>query len=212
MAEALVICGLGVQVPEETTLETLQALGDCRVVFSDLADAKAFAWLKGYCAVLRRSAKASEILAEARRGGVGLAVWGHPQFSSSLARRVQASARKAGLTFRVLGAISPVGSAFARTVSFLGGDYGYQGLQAYEVATLLEDPKAFTPELPLVLYAEQAKPEQWRAALKAVGRGYADGHEVRVFPRDGTSSTMTLAAARRLDLKGGLVFLAPKKP
>ena len=86
--ENLIICGLGVRVPQETTLESLQALADCRVVYSDLEDKKGRAWLASYCKALKSPSSAAEISKDAAKGGVGLAVWGNPQSSSRLARAV----------------------------------------------------------------------------------------------------------------------------
>jgi len=183
--EKLIICGLGVRVPEETTLETLQALADCRVVYSDLGDEKARAWLAGYCKALKTPASAAEVLnSAAKSGAVGLAVWGNPQSSSRLAREVELGAQKAGLEFRVYGAISPIGSVFARSVSFLGGDYGYQGIQSYDVSAVLEDARTATSALPLVLYAESASAAQWREALKRLAENYPAGHKARLYRPD----------------------------
>ncbi|MCM2305446.1 MAG: SAM-dependent methyltransferase, partial [Elusimicrobia bacterium] len=184
--EKLIICGLGVRVPEETTLESLQALADCRVVYCDLEDEKARAWLAGYCRELKTPSSADAIVRDAAKGGVvGLAVWGQPQFSSRLARETELAAAKAKLSYRVFGAISPIGSVFARSVSFLGGDYGYQGIQAYSVETLLADPKAARTDLPLVLYAEVNDPAQWAAVLKRLGAAYPKGHQGRMFASAG---------------------------
>lgn len=185
--EKLIICGLGVRVPEETTLETLQALADCRVVYTDLDDKRARAWLGGYCKSLKTPKSAGDILRDAAAGGVGLAVWGNPQSSSRLAREVELAAQKAGLRYRVLGAISPIGSVFARSVSFLGGDYGYQGIQAYDLQAVLDDAKAATTELPLVLYAEKGAAASWKAALKRLAAGYPAGHKATLYAPAGQS-------------------------
>lgn len=207
--DKLLICGLGVRVPEETTLESLQALADCRVVYCDLDDKKARAWLAGYCKVINTPATAGVILKEAAKGGVGLAVWGNPQSSSRLAREVELGALKAGLAYRVLGAISPIGSVFARSVSFLGGDYGYQGIQSYDLQTVLDDSKAATAELPLVLYAERGEPAKWAAALKRLAAGYPPGHRARLYAPQGESEGALTA------LKPGdrcVVLIPPAKP
>lgn len=207
--EKLIICGLGVRVPEETTLESLQALSDCRVVFSDLDDKKARAWLAGYCRRLKTPSSAAEILSDAAEGGVGLAVWGNPQSSSRLAREVELGAQKAGLAYRVLGAISPIGSVFARSVSFLGGDYGYQGIQSYDLEAVLENAKAATTELPLVLYAERGEPAKWKAALKRLAAGYPAGHKARLYAPEGESEAELSA------LKPGdrcVILIPPAKP
>lgn len=194
--EKLIICGLGVRVPEETTLESIQALADCRVVYSDLEDKKGRAWLAGYCKTLKKPASAAALLRDAAEGGgVGLAVWGNPQSSSRLAREVELGAQKAGLVYRVYGAISPIGSVFARSVSFLGGDYGYQGIQSYDLETVLQDAKAATTELPLVLYAERGEPAKWKSALKRLAAGYPAGHKARLYAPQGESEAALTALA-----------------
>lgn len=198
--EKLIICGLGVRVPEETTLESLQALADCRVVYCDLEDKKARAWLAGYCRELKTPSSAAAIIRDAAAGGaVGLAVWGQPQFSSRLARETELAAAKAKLPYRVFGAISPIGSVFARSVSFLGGDYGYQGIQAYSVETLLADAKAARTDLPLVLYAEVNAPAQWAAALKSLAAAYPKGHQGRMFAASGPETKDELSALKPSD-------------
>ena len=207
--QPLIICGLGVRVPEETTLETLQALADCRVVYSDLDDEKARKWLSGYVAKLVRPKSADEVLKDAAQGGVGLAVWGHPQSSSRIARDVELGAQAKKLAYRVYGAISPIGSVFARSVSFLGGDYGYQGIQSYDVATLLEDSKAATAELPIVLYSERASASDWKKALALLTPSYPKGHKARVFAPAGESEAALTAIA------GGertVLLIPPAKP
>ena len=207
--EQLIICGLGVRVPEETTLESLQALADCRVVYSDLDDKKARAWLAGYCKALKRPASAAAILKDAAKGGVGLAVWGNPQSSSRLAREVELGASKAKLAYRVLGAISPIGSVFARSVSFLGGDYGYQGIQSYDLETVLDDAKAATTELPLVLYAERGAPAKWKAALERLRKAYPAGHKARLYAPAGETEA-ELSALRPGDRC--VILIPPAKP
>ena len=209
MEKVIRICGLGTRPPEETTLETLQALEACRVVYCDVADEKVFAWLKGYCRRLARPRSAADVVAAARKGGpVGLAVWGHPQFSSLLARRVQNEARKAGVPFTVAGAISPIGSAFARSVSFLGGDYGYQGIQGYALDALLTEPSLLTTALPLVVYAEKAPAAEWKRLFDLLGRTYPAAHEVIAYP--GAAPEKRLAVSRLGELRGeGLILLVP---
>lgn len=209
MEKVIRICGLGTRPPEETTLETLQALEGCSVVYSDVADEAVFSWLKGYCRRLSRPKSASEVVAAAGKGGpVGLAVWGHPQFSSLLARRVQNEARKAGVPFTVAGAISPIGSAFARSVSFLGGDYGYQGIQGYGLEALLEKPSLLTTRLPLVVYAEKAPAADWKRLFALLSRSYPAQHEVVVYP--GAGEERRVAVARLGELRDdGMILLVP---
>ena len=204
------ICGLGTRPPEETTIETLQALEGCSVVYSDVADEVVFKWLKGYCRKLSRPKSAAEVVAAARKGGlVGLAVWGHPQFSSLLARRVQNEARKAGVTFTVAGAISPIGSAFARSVSFLGGDYGYQGIQGYELGALLAGPNLLTTELPLVVYAEMAPAAEWDRLHALLKSSYPATHEVIVYPGAGLERRACVGALSEGRDEGAIILVPP---
>jgi hypothetical protein len=205
------LCGLGARPPEETTLETLQVLGGCRAVFTDVADPEVFAWLKGHCRRLARAASAAEVLREARKGGeVGLAVWGHPQFSSALARSVLAAAREAGLPVAVAGAVSPVGSVFARSVSFLGGDYGYQGIQGYELGALLEQPDLLALDLPLVVYAEDAAAADWARFHELLRSRYPAAHAVSVFPNGaGPERRVTVGAPGAAREEGAVVLVPP---
>lgn len=215
--EKLIICGLGVRVPEEVTLESLQALADCRVVYCDLEDKKARSWLGGYCRALKTPSSAAEIVSDAAKGGVvGLAVWGQPQFSSRLARATELAAVKAGIPYRVFGAISPIGSVFARSVSFLGGDYGYQGIQAYSVETLLADEKAARIDLPLVLYAEKTNASEWAAVLERLAGAYPKGHRGRMFAAAGPETSAELTKLKPSDscvlLIPPVVAAAPRAP
>lgn len=210
--EKLIICGLGVRVPEETTVETLQALADCRVVYTDLEDKAGRAWLEGYCKAVKTPRSAAAVVADAAKSkdgeAVGLAVWGHPQSSSRLAREVELAAQKAELRYRVYGAISPIGSVFARSVSFLGGDYGYQGIQSYDVETLETDEDAANTELPLVLFAERAETARWRKLLGRLAARYPAGHRATLYAAAGeTEGTLAeLAPADRC-----VVLIPPAK-
>jgi hypothetical protein len=213
MREAVRICGLGTRIPEETTLEALIALGECREVYCAVENKRSFAWLKSHGLKLKRPKGAAEIVAAAKKQGdpVGLAVWGHPQFTSRLARDVERGLRAAGIEYKVYGAISPVGSAFARSVSFLGGDYGYQGLQCYDVETLLAEPSAATDRLPLIVCAEKASPAKWKELFSLLGTRYPSSHEARIYPVG--SDEERKVAVGKLNAKGltGATILVPPK-
>jgi hypothetical protein len=213
MSESVRICGLGTRIPEETTLEALIALGECREVFCAVEDPRSFRWLKSHGLKLKKPKGAAELVAAAKKKGapVGLAVWGHPQFNSRLAREVELKLRAAGLEYKVYGAISPVGSAFARSVSFLGGDYGYQGLQCYDLETCLDDPAAWTDRLPLIVCSEKSAPARWAALFALLCARYPAGHETRVYPVG--SDEERKVAVGKLAAKGltGATILIPPK-
>jgi hypothetical protein len=190
---SLTLCGLGARVPAETTVESLQALAACRVVYSDLEDAEARAWLAGYCRLQDAAPSATEVVRDASaQGGVGLAVWGNAQTSSRLAREVELLAQKAGLPYRVYAGVSPMGSAFARSKTFLGGDFGCRGIQSYDLDAYLADPKAATAKLPLVLHSERGGPARWKDALDVLAGVYPPGHEALLFhPRGQERGALT---------------------
>ena len=213
MNESVRICGLGTRVPEETTLEALIALGECREAFCAVEDPRSFRWLKARVPGLKKAPGAAAIVAAAKKKGgpVGLAVWGHPQFTSRLAREVERGLRAGGLEYKVYGAISPVGSAFARSVSFLGGDYGYQGLQCYDLDTCLGDPEAATDRLPLIVCSEKSTPARWSELFALLRSRYPAAHEVRIYPVG--SDEERVVAVGKLSAKalsGAIVLIPPK--
>lgn len=214
MTEAVRICGLGTRVPEETTLEALIALGECRETFCSVADPRSLKWLKRQGIPAKRPASPAAVVAAAKKKGgpVGLAVWGHPQFNSRFAREVEIGLKKAGLAYRVYGAISPVGSSFARSVSFLGGDYGYQGMACYDLETLLADPAAVTTRLPVIVACEKAAPARWGALFALLRSRYPSDHEVRVYHCgcDDEAKT-TVGALRPEGFVGATVLVPPAK-
>lgn len=213
MSEPVRICGLGTRVPEETTLEALIALSECREVFCKVEDPRSLKWLKSHGLQPKAPKSAAQVVAAAKKKGgpVGLAVWGHPQFNSRFAREVELGLRAAGLEYKVYGAISPVGSSFARSVSFLGGDYGYQGLQCYDLETLLADPKALTTRLPLIACSEKSSPARWKGLFDLLAANYPADHEVRVYPNGSDEERKTTLA--KLTPKGltGATLLVPPK-
>lgn len=210
MKGKVVICGLGTHPVRETTLETLMALGACDEVHLKLADRAARAWIGGYCRNPKPAARAAAVAAAAKRGKtVGVAVWGHPQFTSGYAREVEAACRRAKVPFEVLAAISPVASVFARAIEFFGGDYGHQGVQAYDLETLAADPSVVTPRLPLVTYAEDAPAARWEALRAVLAALYGARHRVAAQAVGADDLTWTTVDALRGTLSGGAVLYLP---
>lgn len=220
MNESVRICGLGTRVPEETTLEALIALGECREVFCALEDPRALKWLKSHGIAAKKPKDPAAVVAAAKKKGgpVGLAVWGHPQFTSRFAREAERGLRAAGLSYRVYGAVSPIGSAFARSVSFLGGDYGYQGMQCYDLETLVSEPAGMTTRVPLIVASEKSAPARWAALFDLLRAKYPAGHEARVYPVGSDEERVTtVGGLGAKGMVGATVLIppqggAPKKP
>lgn len=213
------IFGLGTRIPEETTIETLMAIDECAAVFSALEDKTAQAWLKKRAPGVKRFVDGAALVKAAKAAGpIGLAVWGHPQFSSAAARDAQSALAAAGVPVKIYGAVSPIGSVFARSVSFLGGDYGYQGAQAYELETLLSEPSRWAPRLPLVAYAETASADRWKAFQALLAAKLPASHELRVYPVGADEERrMPLSKFPGIKLGGAAVLVppatgAPKRP
>lgn len=169
------LCGLGTNPPHETSLETLQALNACRVVFSDVADRATLSWLKGWCRSLRRPSGAAEIVSLARReaGPVGLAVWGHPLLTSALTRQTLKRATAAKVPVRSFAAVSPLSSALARQEDFFGDDFGLGGLNAYAADSLLRGKFRPAPAIPLVVFAEPGARPRWDQVRRRLPPGDA---------------------------------------
>ena len=119
MKGLLVVCGLGCDPEREVTLEVLAALAGCKVRFCH-ARPKTRAWLARRVGRVQVPRDAAAIVAAARRGLAGLAVWGHPTFTSELARETLAAAARAGVETVVLAGISPVSHAMAARGRALG--------------------------------------------------------------------------------------------
>lgn len=189
------LCGLGANPPEETTLEALRVLEQCAVVFTDVPEASLRRWLKPYCAKLvvldpkePVAAQARRVLAAVKPGHeAALAVWGHPLFSSPLSAELLRQAGRAGIAAGFPGAVSPVGSAFARAGAFFGGEYGYPGVQAYEAAAAVREAAALETALPLVAYSSSGDGASWAALAARLAKLFPAGHACRYFPVGGAA-------------------------
>jgi hypothetical protein len=211
VTEPVRICGLGTRVLEETTLEALIALGECRRVFCSLEDPRALRWLRARGVKAEKPRTAAAVAAAARKedGPVGVAVWGHPQFTSRFARELELLLKREGLDYRVYASVSPIGAAFARSVSFLGGDYGHQGMQCYDLESLLSQPPALTTRLPLIVFSEKSSAARWSDLFALLRGSYAPGHEARVYHWGSDEEIRTPVG--KLAAKGfsGAVILVP---
>lgn len=204
------VCGLGLRMPQETTLEALQALRECDSLFVSVADARSRRWLERWCGRARRPKDAAQVVAAASGGRtVGLAVWGHPEYTSVLAREVGAAALAAGASLRVYAGVSPVSSVFARSVTFLGGDFGHRGARSCDLESALASPESISPRLPALIFAESAKPARWADLKRALSARYPASHPVRAYPAGTDEERATTLAALDVRRLAGAVLLVP---
>lgn len=213
MNEGVLICGLGVRPEEDTSVETLEALETCRVVYSDLADDDHFDWLRRHFPTLRRTENASKIVDAARvRPNVGLAVWGHPRYTSRLARRVETHCRRYKVALSFMPASSPITSALARSKAFLGGDEGYGGIQAYDLDALIARPAMLLARLPIVIYAERGPRKRWALLAELLLKRYPADHPVHLQPTKASESLSTLQALAAMELAGAVLVPPLRRP
>ncbi len=211
------LCGLGTRPTHETTLEVLQAFEDASTVFCDVDDPALLRWLKPFCRRLvplkpglGTQAAARKVVAAAGPS-VCLAVWGHPLLSSPLSLDVLRSARARKVPVRLLAAVSPVGSAFARSVSFLGGDYGYQGIQAHAFDAAGGWARGLRTDLALVLYAATAEPS-WSGAAPRLAAHYPASHGCWVYgggSAGAPEARVTVGALAQDAPRGAILFVPP---
>lgn len=204
------LCGLGAHPPEETTLETLLALERSPVVYCDVLQPSLLRWLKPYCRRLVPlegkdvRAEAARVLRESQESAACVAVWGHPMISSPLCLELLRCCRSLRRPVKVLGAVSPIGSAFARSNSFLGGYYGFQGIQAMSLEAI-EGKASVKTALPLVVYA--SSPDTgggWGRVLTRLRGLYPQDHAARVFGTGSGRAAGKMGTLREIAGKGEL--------
>jgi hypothetical protein len=213
MISTVSLFGLGARVPEETTLETLMELADCPAAFAALPPGRSWRWLRKHCPGLRRATSPETVIAAARRSGAaGVAVPGNALFSGTFAARLLEACRRKKIAVRVYGALSPIGDVFARAVCFLGDEYGYQGIQSFSLERLLGEPSAYSPRLPLVVYADRARREDWRRLGAALARRLPPDHPAHVYPSDRPLGALATAGTLGRAMRAGGVVLIPPAP
>lgn len=207
MSEGVYVVGLGGNPPQDATLETFDVLESCPVVYTDLVAPDMLKWLGRYCPRPRRPAGAREVVSRARTARVCLAVWGHPQYTSELSLEVQRLCRQEKISCRILGANSPIGGFLAQSLTFLGGEEGCKGIQAYELKAFLADVSVLTTRLPLVLFSQAGLASDWKRAAHFLLKKYPSHHAVRVSSFGAKRPQASLKNLANLKLGGGVVCL-----
>ncbi|TPW18478.1 MAG: hypothetical protein FD126_3429, partial [Elusimicrobia bacterium] len=186
-APRVVIAGAGVHAPYQVSLDSLKAVGACDVLFTELEEPEATAFLRLFCADVRAvpegEAGPSAMLAEARPGrSVALVTRGHPFVAGTLARRLVREAREAGAEVDVYGAVS----SFDTTVS-LASELGYIDWDAthhYPHEVLTEHGVVPHKRIPTILTlprAAAAREGQVRRLLEALAKAYGRRHKVFLY-------------------------------
>jgi hypothetical protein len=216
----LKICGLGAHPPGETSLEVLGALRGCDKVYLDVDDRALEDWLRPWCRRLRPASSLGETLERRVKalldgidGTVGVAVWGHPLLTSPLGIELVRKARPLGIRVEIPGAISPIGSAFAKAAAFFGGDYGHHGIQACSIDVLLGGSLPLDPDLPLIVFGESPEQGAWSRLGGRLSTLYPGVGTVRVFPHGAPESKVEPArVAEAVGTAARAVVMVEPKP
>lgn len=203
----IVICGLGMRPELDATLETLEALASCQIVFAVGPRRSMEPLLRRLGTPVRYGADPAEIAEAARRRKVGVAYVGHAVTTSSDAARLIALCGRLGLPYRVLASVSPIGSALSRAVAFMGGGrFGWLGVQAVplEQFSAGRAPRA-AGALPLVVFSQDGTAD-WKDLSRLLSPLYPPGHRVRLFPAEGPELETPLAG---LEGSADAVVLVP---
>lgn len=215
----LYLCGLG-PLPERTaTLQTLQALGACDVVYFDGPQEGLEPFLRRYCRVVRAAgpsaARAAErIEGHLRRGeSVGLVARVSPLAFGELAAGLLARCRDAGWTLQCLPAMSHADMFLAATGEVLG--YEMSGVQLF-AHDALEGAEGLNVHQPVFIAFSPAlnAPGRPGALRRALGRFYGADHPCRIFsPSAGLTESFPLSALadREMDATAAL-FLSAVAP
>jgi len=172
-AGRLFLCGLGVYPPTTATVQVLDAIRRCDVIFNNIPGAKISEFLGLFCADRRPIEFRYEedvqrcvdlIFSEVRPGRtVGFVTFGHPMIFGPLARELLARARREGVECAAFSAVSSLDAMLAASGTVLGFSFGaYQVLETTNRGVLdkLGPPN---PRLPLLTYFADGTGDAWLA-------------------------------------------------
>lgn len=163
MPSDIYLMGSGIRGTLHFTLETIQALEACRIVYVLHNDPSILEFVKGHCGDVRDLIdlyhgqenrrdvyrEISQILVEesAHGPGVGFLVHGHPLFLVSATEYTLELAATAGRRVQMLAGVS----SFDTLLCDLAVDFGY-ALQMYDASTLITASIAPNPRVPLLVF------------------------------------------------------------
>lgn len=177
----LLVTGLGLDSPWQATLEVLQRLHECDVVFNNTHGVASARLLDALCEDVRPIAYHTDgeegpwvraLFREIRPGRVvGFVTQGHPLVSGTLADALLKRARREGVTARCYAAVSTVDQMLALSQEVF--QETVWGLQVYDVRPLVEGRVTPNPAVPLLLYLDAGRTDAPRLDRRA--REVVDG-------------------------------------
>jgi len=203
-APSLHLCGLGIDPPRQATLEALQALRRCDIVFCNMAGDAITEFLAPWCRDLRPIDFRDEsdhdrclalVRAELRPGRtVGFATFGHPLVFGPLADALLSLCRQEGIECRVYAAVSTLDHCLATMGLALGG--AFRGFQVYEYAAVVTPGFSTNPRLPTILFFPNGlRPADLEQLTDVLRPFYPEEHPAYLF-----GSKLQEGSARRIAL------------
>lgn len=154
----LIMSGLGLDFPNQVTLETLAALSSCDLVLNNLADPETMEFLSLFCRDVRAISFdgadpeqwADAVLKTLRPGTrAAFVTRGHPLVSGHLAHRLLTRAKRRGVRVVSYGALSSIDQMLALAQEALGETSW--GVQVYDARLLLDGTARLQTGLPAIL-------------------------------------------------------------
>lgn len=223
MTQTVHILGLGPTPREHATIETIQALADCREVHAQGFAAADLAFLRRVCRAGKVSpvpldadpaALARRVVASAKAGRRAAFVTPlHPFHFGAAGPALAAACRAAKVPVRVLASVSAMGAAIARAGVTLGNNCF--GLQSFEAGALSREKVVLNPIWPAALYfVARPSKDSLDALAAALAPVYPRAHPVTWCSgaRAGRTEPLSaaLAAAARA-AAGDSLYLPPPK-
>lgn len=156
----LVLAGLGLDYPRQATLEVINELRGCDVVFSNLSGAEATRFLTLFCGDVRtvsyqgerdENRCASKIVSALKPGRrVAFVTRGHPLVSGNLAQTLMRLARRRGASVVSPPAISTIDAILS--LSRENFQISSAALQIYDSRLVAEKRAIVQPGMPMILY------------------------------------------------------------
>ena len=222
------LCGLGVFPPQTATVEVLQAISECDVIFNNLPGIGISEFLGLFCKRRRPVAFRYEqdavlcgdlILSEVAAGKtVGFVTFGHPLLFGPLSHNVIKVCKSKGIAWKAFGAVSSMDAALAAGGMVMG--YSYPGFQVFEMTSDsgLKHLERASNQLPIVVYfADGMGEDGLKGLLKALSARFPSTHKVLLFgPRmetvGGGEDGLTLKQLSKIaqhKLSQGVLFVPP---
>jgi hypothetical protein len=174
------------------TIQALNALRSCDVIFNNLPGASIYEFLSVFCSEIRPIEfryeedvqRCADLICSALKPGktVGFVTFGNPVMFGPLAHELFQRSKKAGVECTAFSAISSLDAMLAASGTVLGFSFGgYQVLETNNEA-VLEQIGKLNPRLPLLAYfAGQLNQERVAKFFAYVNKTYPPSHESFLF-------------------------------